>query len=132
VRLEGLGKFKNFNYPIETQTSDFAACSLEPQPNALPHAPSSLVHIRGILVVFGWLFNDCVGCHYYTASVDRRSDDRWIDKDCEGNSHGLIQVLFWDFSGQTKEIYEEPKLIIGVSAEMWTKNFTSTNAEHCS
>jgi hypothetical protein len=36
VRLEGLGKFKNFTDLIRNRTRDLPACSIVPQPTMLP------------------------------------------------------------------------------------------------
>jgi hypothetical protein len=44
VRLEGLGKLKKFT-PSGTRTGDLPACSIVPQPTALPRAPGICIFV---------------------------------------------------------------------------------------
>jgi hypothetical protein len=40
VRLEGLGKFKEFSEHMGTRTRDLPTCSMAAQPSTLPRAPN--------------------------------------------------------------------------------------------
>jgi hypothetical protein len=42
VRLEELGKLKEFNFLIRTQSRELSACSTAPQPSALPRAAQDI------------------------------------------------------------------------------------------
>jgi hypothetical protein len=42
VRLEGIGKLNKFSNFIGTQTREFPACSITPQPSTLPRATKPL------------------------------------------------------------------------------------------
>jgi hypothetical protein len=42
VRLEGFDKLKTLNDLIGNRTSDLPACSIEPQPSTVSHAPCDL------------------------------------------------------------------------------------------
>jgi hypothetical protein len=66
----------------------------------------------------------------YMALVDGVPDERWIGKDLEGSSHGLIEVLSWYLPGglrKTMKILSQEVWIASVTAKIRIESLLNTS-----
>jgi hypothetical protein len=56
-------------------------------------------------------------------------DESWTERDLEGRSLGLIEILTWQLHGGTEENHEETARIAGVLAEIRTEHRLNTSLD---